>query len=116
MALILRGANTRPQPEAAQDHVCFVDCDPTQGGHMMYPAEPNAVAGRYQASENLRMTRREYRASGQDESRNVRLWNLKRRTDLILRPYDFMTRSQAVNLPGGLPFVAHESRTTYRPL
>jgi hypothetical protein len=77
-------------PEAADyaatpSHECHVDCEPfttaTGGnGHEMYPAEPNRSAGRYQAELNLAMTRREYRASGQDESRNVRVWNARRAT------------------------------------
>lgn len=70
-------------------HICNVDCEPiiitdvTTGekrqGHIMYPADPTPHAGRYQATLNLTQTRREFRESGQDESRNVRLWNEERR-------------------------------------
>lgn len=62
-------------------HVCYVDCEPTErGGHVMYPAEPNRDAGRYQAARNVSMTRREFRASGQDESRECRAFNVRRVT------------------------------------
>ena len=62
------------------DHECHVDCKlilyPSgRVVHEMYPALPNAVAGRYQWEMNHGMDRRAYRASGQDESRNVRVWN-----------------------------------------
>lgn len=63
------------------NHICHVDCEPDgRGGHMMYPSDPTPHAGRYQNTLNLGMTRREYRASGQDESREVRLLthNIKR--------------------------------------
>lgn len=65
------------------DHTCHIDCELTvkpngNREHMMYPADPTPHAGRYQATENLTLTRREYRASGQDESRNVREWNYNR--------------------------------------
>lgn len=64
-------------------HECGIDCERIVSAngnvaHVMYPAEPNRSAGRYQAAQNVTMTRREYRASGQDESRNVRVWNLQR--------------------------------------
>lgn len=56
-------------------HVCGIDCQRTPtGGHVMYPATPNSAAGRYQAALNLDMTRAQYRASGQDESRECRVW------------------------------------------
>ena len=62
------------------DHVCYVDCEPTErGGHVMYPAEPSSDAGRYQAALNISMTRREFRASGQDESRECRMLTLLHR-------------------------------------
>ena len=69
----------RGHAHAGDTHDCYVDCEPTErGGHVMYPAEPNRDAGRYQAARNLTMTRREYRASGQDESRECRAFNARR--------------------------------------
>lgn len=70
---------TRPTPE----HECHVDCTPSlsaTGGtvHELYPSAPDRSAGRYQAELNATMDRRAYRASGQDESRNVRAWNRQR--------------------------------------
>jgi hypothetical protein len=63
-------------------HVCGVDCERVDMdghvSHVMYPSEPNSAAGRYQAALNLGMTRREYRASGQDESRECRVWAMAR--------------------------------------
>lgn len=66
------------------DHICHIDCllITVEGGrrqHRMYPADPTPHAGRYQHTRNIGMTRREYRATGQDESREVRVWNEKRR-------------------------------------
>lgn len=65
------------------DHTCHIDCKliTLEGGrrqHIMYPSDPTPHAGRYQHTQNLGMTRREYRATGQDESREVRAWNHKR--------------------------------------
>jgi hypothetical protein len=60
-------------------HVCNIDCVPTADGrHILYPALPTIDAGRYQWELNSRMTRREYRASGQDETRACRVWAAER--------------------------------------
>ena len=65
-------------------HTCGIDCkleiseDGKSRAHVMYPSDPNGAAGRYQAAQNLTMTRREYRATGQDETREVRLWTAER--------------------------------------
>ena len=97
-----------------QDHTCGIDCKLSvslTGGvaHMMYPADPNRDAGRYQASQNVGMTRREFRASGQDESRNVREWNY-RRHNRVLSGQVFPSRSNAAEMIGGWPFIAHDIR------
>lgn len=61
------------------DHVCNVDCELTidvatkQVSHMMYPVtDINWTRSPYGPKNH---TRRSWRATGQDESRNVRLWN-----------------------------------------
>lgn len=65
------------------DHICHVDCTPEISPinghtiHIMYPFEATKDAGKYQSEQNLNMTRREYRASGQDQSRNCRLWDFE---------------------------------------
>jgi len=64
-------------------HDCGIDCKlityPSgRVVHEMYPYTPNAVAGRYQWEQNQGMTRRQYRASGQDETRAVRVWDAMR--------------------------------------
>jgi hypothetical protein len=66
-----------------ETHTCYVDCEPTPsatGGiaHVMYPADPDRSAGRYQAAQNVGMTRRQWRASGQDQSRACRAWDRAR--------------------------------------
>ncbi len=52
--------------------------------HVFYPSAPNGAAGRYQAALDLTMDRRAYRASGQDETRNVREWNVARAASFAL--------------------------------
>lgn len=70
-------------------HTCHVDCKLEVSpygnrAHVMYAAVPNSAAGRYQYDANrviFRMgmgARKAYRATGQDESRNVRVWNHER--------------------------------------
>lgn len=66
----------------ATQHICHVDCKLTREGtrtiHMMYASEPSSAAGRYQWEQNAaikRQGRRAWRATGQGESREVRLWN-----------------------------------------
>ena len=64
-------------------HTCGIDCVPTADGrHIMYPALPTVDAGRYQWELNRGMTRRQYRASGQDETRACRVWAAERRKRL----------------------------------
>lgn len=75
----------------APDHVCHIDCklgvDLNSGRvtHMMYAAEPNTAAGRYQYDENrkiLRMgrgARAAMRATGQQDTRANREWNYGRK-------------------------------------
>lgn len=75
-------ADTRATPNS-DGHVCDIDCErvPTATGgvaHVLYPSTPNGAAGRYQAAQNVGITRREYRASGQDESRACRVWAAER--------------------------------------
>lgn len=66
---------TRILADTLNAHECGIDCVPTADGrHIMYPALPTIDAGRYQWELNSRMTRREYRASGQDETRECRVW------------------------------------------
>ena len=85
------------------DHECGIDCVRVEsGGHLMFPFR-----------QNTRMTRREYRKSGQDESRNVRIWN----RDYAYRawkPKTMMTRNEAANLPGDLPELSHFMRISTR--
>lgn len=72
-------------------HTCYVDCKPvdtvhsvtgeTYRSHVMYASEPSSAAGRYQWEQNAeikRQGRRAWRATGQGESREVRLWNRER--------------------------------------
>lgn len=61
----------------APDHECGIDCDPSMGGHMMYPVvEITWTRNGYGPST---MTRREWREySGGIETRNVRIWNRDR--------------------------------------
>lgn len=68
-------------------HICHVDCKlettPTGGrAHVMYASEPSSAAGRYQWEQNAAIKlqgRRAWRATGQGESRAVRVWNEQRR-------------------------------------
>lgn len=83
-------------------HICHVDCQPTPsptGGtyHVMYAAEPSSAAGRYQWEQNAaikRQGRRAWRATGQGESRECRVWEEWRRqaladlADLTMVPDD----------------------------
>lgn len=62
------------------DHMCYVDCDPIivngRTQHIMYPAdEVTWTRNRY---GYFNLTRREYRKTGRDETREVRLWNFHR--------------------------------------
>jgi hypothetical protein len=67
------------------DHTCGIDCKLISIAgpgaprlvHEMYPSEATPHAGRYQHTINQSHDRRSYRASGQDETRNVRIWNLE---------------------------------------
>lgn len=79
------------------DHVCGVDCrlyfrepgnSESVSGHMMYPSEPSTAAGRYQWEQNQKLrTRREWDATGQDESRACREWNADRARKIITGQY-----------------------------
>lgn len=68
-------------------HVCNIDCQlityPTGGkAHMMYAAEPSSAAGRYQWEQNAAIKaqgRRAWRATGQGQSRECRVWDERRR-------------------------------------
>lgn len=68
-------------------HICHVDCKlettPTGGrAHVMYASEPSSAAGRYQWEQNAkikRQGRRAWRATGQGQSRECRLWDENRR-------------------------------------
>jgi hypothetical protein len=61
-------------------HDCGIDCEriTPDGRHILYPAAPTIDAGRYQFDRNVGMTRAEYRASGQDETRECRVWAAER--------------------------------------
>jgi len=70
----------------ATPHICHVDCKLIHEGartiHMMHAAEPSSAAGRYQWEQNAaikRQGRRAWRATGQGESREVRVWNERRK-------------------------------------
>lgn len=75
----------------APDHVCHIDCklgvDLGAGRvvHMMYAAEPNTAAGRYQYDENRKIlhmgkgARAAMRATGQQDTRANREWNYGRK-------------------------------------
>lgn len=66
---------TRIVADALNSHECGIDCVPTADGrHILFPALPTIDAGRYQWELNRGMTRAEYRASGQDETRECRVW------------------------------------------
>lgn len=74
---------------AQATHVCHVDCRldiDSQGrkAHMMYAAEPSSAAGRYQWEQNAaikRQGRRAWRATGQGQSRECRVWDERRRVE-----------------------------------
>lgn len=77
-------------------HICRVDCKPeptvwydTDGNpqdgtaHVMYASEPSSAAGRYQWEQNraiLDKGRRAWRASGQGQTRECRVWDCERAT------------------------------------
>lgn len=71
----------------AHPGICNVDCKleiDAQGrrAHIMYAAEPSSAAGRYQWELNrdiLARGRRAWRASGQGQSRECRVWDERRR-------------------------------------
>lgn len=74
-------------------HTCNVDCKletitypngVTGKAHMMYAAEPSSAAGRYQWEENAAIKaqgRRAWRATGQGQSRECRVWDRERATN-----------------------------------
>lgn len=70
----------------ATSHVCHVDCklivEDGRKSHMMYATEPSSAAGRYQWEQNAaikRQGRRAWRATGQGQSRECRVWDEWRR-------------------------------------
>lgn len=70
---------TRILADTLNPHECGIDCVPTADGrHILYPALPTIDAGRYQWELNRGMTRAQYRASGQDETRECRVWSAQR--------------------------------------
>lgn len=89
----------------ATTHICHVDCrlevTPYTDGsgkprerraHIMYAAEPSSAAGRYQWEQNraiLDKGRRAWRASGQEQSRACREWDLERATDPDFYPVKY---------------------------
>lgn len=99
------------------DHECGVDCrlyfrEPgnpeSSTGHMMYPSEPSTAAGRYQWEQNQKiMTRREWDATGQDESRECRKWNRDRARKIITGQYPH---------PNELPVTSRRSKRHSRKL
>lgn len=72
----------------ATTHICHVDCkleidDLGRRSHVMYASEPSSAAGRYQWEQNARIKRegrRAWRATGQGQSRECRVWDERRRT------------------------------------
>ena len=85
----------------ATPHTCHVDCklirersphtDVMRTIHVMYAAEPSSAAGRYQWEQNAaikRQGRRAWRATGQGQSRECRVWDHRRATT----PDDYPTR------------------------
>lgn len=78
----------------ATPHVCHVDCKleiDSRGrrSHVMYASEPSSAAGRYQWEQNARIKRegrRAWRATGQGQSRECRVWDEHRRT----HPNDYL--------------------------
>lgn len=81
----------------ATTHLCHVDCKleiDAQGrrAHVMYAAEPSSAAGRYQWEQNRQILdkgRRAWRESGQGQSRECRVWDHMRRTELESFGLDF---------------------------
>lgn len=88
-------------------HVCHVDCrlikDPYISGgrmkvrtsHVMYAAEPSSAAGRYQWEQNAaikRQGRRAWRATGQGQSRECRVWDERRRQAELTSSADLYLR------------------------
>lgn len=77
-------------------HICHVDCKletTSTGGraHVMYASEPSSAAGRYQWEQNAKIKaqgRRAWRATGQGQSRECRLWDYER----AMNPDDYATR------------------------
>lgn len=80
----------------ATAHICHVDCKldliPAIGPHgmymrrehMMYATEPSSAAGRYQWEQNAAIKlqgRRAWRATGQGQSRECRVWDYRRATE-----------------------------------
>lgn len=73
----------------APDHVCEIDCQlVVENGtrkHIMYQADPNSAAGRYQYDRNREIytmgkgARAAMRATGQSDTRNNREWNYARK-------------------------------------
>lgn len=70
-------------------HVCNIDCQlityPTGAtAHMMYASEPSSAAGRYQWEQNAAIKlqgRRAWRATGQGQSRECRVWDEWRKNE-----------------------------------
>lgn len=78
---------TRILADTLNSHECGIDCVPTPDGrHILYPALPTIDAGRYQWELNRGMTRAQYRASGQDETRECRVWAARRARALYYGP------------------------------
>lgn len=75
------------------DHICGVDCEPQinpiNGStiHVMYPTENINWTKTPRSVGKFNMTRREFRESGQDETRNARLWNYQYNNGM-LEPLD----------------------------
>lgn len=72
----------------ATPHICHVDCElileGTRKVHMMHAAEPSSAAGRYQWELNraiLDAGRRAWRASGQGQSRECRIFDFRRTSE-----------------------------------
>lgn len=71
----------------ATPHTCHVDCELIIEGartiHMMHAAEPSSAAGRYQWEQNAKIKargRRAWRATGQGQSRECRVWDYMRKS------------------------------------
>jgi hypothetical protein len=60
-------------------HTCIIDCVPTPDGrHILYPAQPFARGGWDGGTLDPTVTRRQYRATGRDETRECRVWAAER--------------------------------------